>query len=372
MASIRLEKVDKVFPNGRRAVAAMDLEVADGEFVVLVGPSGCGKTTILRMIAGLETPTSGGVYLDHEDVTDSTPQKRDLAMVFQSHTLYPHKTVRENLGFSLRLRGIPREETAERVAHVARTLGLESLLEHKPGQLSGGERQRVALGRAMVRRPRAFLLDEPLSNLDAQLRVQMRGELARLHREIRTTMLYVTHDQEEAMVLGDRVAVLREGSLQQMGPPGEVYRRPANLFVAGFIGSPAMNFLSAWLRCDPGQNSKCEVRNPINGAVLFEMGISDFGLPNSDLPREVFLGIRPHDIRLGESGEADTQVVVEAMNILGGQTVVQAKWIADSEGNPITIILQREHKLEAGQQVGICFPRERLHLFDPASQRRLN
>src|SRR5437660_7907268 len=242
MASLRLEKIDKVYPNGQEAVRGIDLEVADSELVVLVGPSGCGKTTILRIIAGLETPTRGRVFLDDKDVTDWPPQKRDLAMVFQSYALYPHKTVRDNLGFGLRLRHSPRQLIAERVESVARSLHLEGLLDRRPGELSGGERQRVALGRAIARRPRAFLLDEPLSNLDAQLRLQTRAELAQLHRQLGATMLYVTHDQEEAMALGDRVAVLRQGVIQQVASPLDLERRPANVFVAGFIGSPAMNF----------------------------------------------------------------------------------------------------------------------------------
>src|SRR5260370_40759283 len=252
VASIRLEKVAKIFPNGTEAVHNLDLEIGDGEYVALVGPSGCGKTTILRIIAGLEQPTRGRVYLDDQDVMDQSPQNRDVAMVFQSHALYPHRTVRDNLGFGLRLRRAARKLVVERVEQVANSLKLSPLLNRKPGQLSGGERQRVALGRAMTRRPRAFLLDEPLSNLDAQLRIQMRGELTRIHQEMATTTVYVTHDQEEAMVLGDRVAVLRSGKLQQFDRPSEIYRRPANLFVAGFIVTPAMNFFRARCHTDDG------------------------------------------------------------------------------------------------------------------------
>lgn len=362
MASIRLEKVDKVYPNARQAVCGLDLDVADRELVVLVGPSGCGKTTILRMIAGFEAPTNGRVFLDRQDVTGLSPQKRDLAMVFQSHTLYPDKTVRDNLGFSLCLHGDKRHAIAERVSQVARTLELDSILDCKPGQLSGGERQRVALGRAMVRRPRAFLLDEPLSNLDAQLRVQMRGEIAGLHQELAATMLYVTHDQEEAMMLGDRVAVLREGTLQQMGPPIEIYRRPLNVFVAGFIGSPAMNFYRATLHAEGG---KFWLESP-----WFKIQMD--GLLPSGNGEEVVLGARPHDIRLVEPGEAEAHAVIEMVQPLGQQIVVQASLIGIAKSRPITLVLPGDRKMETHQQVGIAFPRERLHLFDASSGNRLN
>src|ERR671928_1553518 len=243
MASVRLERVQKTYPNGHVAAQGLDLEIADGEFMVLVGPSGCGKSTALRMIAGLETPTGGRIVIGDRDVTSLPPQERDIAMVFQSYALYPHMTVRENLAFGLRMRGASRTVIEQRVADAARALGLDGVLERKPSQLSGGQRQRVALGRAIVREPKVFLFDEPLSNLDAKLRVETRAELARLHRRLRATVVYVTHDQEEAMTLGSRVAVMRDGFLQQVAPPMELYRRPANRFVAGFVGSPAMNFL---------------------------------------------------------------------------------------------------------------------------------
>src|SRR5262245_46252824 len=250
MAAIRLDQVEKVYSNGQVAARGLDLEAADGEFLVLVGPSGCGKSTALRMVAGLETPTRGRIVIGGRDVTSLPPQERDLAMVFQNYALYPHKTVRQNLEFGLRMRQTSAAVIAERVTRVAHSLGIESYLERRPSQLSGGQRQRVALGRAIVREPQAFLFDEPLSNLDARLRVETRAELARLHRRLGATMLYVTHDQEEAMTLGNRVAVLRDGRLEQVAPPMDIYRRPANRFVAGVMGPPAMNLLPCTLRRD--------------------------------------------------------------------------------------------------------------------------
>ena len=243
MASILLDKVWKTYPNGHVAARGVELSMADGEFMVLVGPSGCGKSTALRMIAGLETPTEGRVMIGDRDVTEVPPQERDVAMVFQSYALYPHMTVRDNLAFGLRMRGVAPPMIVQRVDAAAKALGLGQVLERKPGQLSGGQRQRVALGRAIVREPQVFLFDEPLSNLDAKLRLETRAELARLHRRLKATMVYVTHDQEEALTLGSRVAVMSEGRVEQVGPPLEVYRRPASVFVATFVGSPAMNLL---------------------------------------------------------------------------------------------------------------------------------
>ncbi len=245
MARIVLDGVTKVFGNDVVAVDDVSLEIGDGEFMVLVGPSGCGKSTILRILAGLEEVTAGEVFIDERQVTDLPPKARDIAMVFQNYALYPHMTVEQNIGFGLKLRKTPADERNRRVHDVAHILGLDGLLERKPAELSGGQRQRVAMGRAMVREPVAFLMDEPLSNLDAKLRVQMRGQFAKLHERLRTTTVYVTHDQVEAMTLGERVAVLRDGVLQQVDTPQRLYQRPANLFVAAFIGSPPMNLVGA-------------------------------------------------------------------------------------------------------------------------------
>ncbi|HWD09164.1 MAG TPA: sn-glycerol-3-phosphate ABC transporter ATP-binding protein UgpC [Actinomycetota bacterium] len=247
MATVTVERVSKVYPNGLKAVSELSLEMEDGEFLVLVGPSGCGKTTALRMVAGLEDITEGTIRIGDRVVNDLTPQDRDIAMVFQNYALYPHMTVAENIGFSLKLHHTPKAEVAQRVGEVAKILGLEEHLSRKPAQLSGGQRQRVAMGRAIVRQPAVFLMDEPLSNLDAKLRVQMRAEVARLQRRLNVSTLYVTHDQTEAMTMGDRVAVLKDGVLQQLGQPQQIYTHPANLFVAGFIGSPAMNIYEAAL-----------------------------------------------------------------------------------------------------------------------------
>jgi multiple sugar transport system ATP-binding protein len=362
MSSIRLDRIDKIFGN-HRVVRSLDFEVADGEFVVLVGPSGCGKTTILRMIAGLEMPTHGRIYLEDQDVTSLPPQERDLAMVFQSHTLYPHLTVRDNVGFSLRLRRISRNIIANRVDQTARTLGLTTLLGRKPGQISGGERQRVALGRALVREPRAFLFDEPLSNLDAQLRVQLRDELARLHRDLGMTILYVTHDQEEAMLLGDRVAVLREGALQQTGPPVEIYRRPANLFVAEFIGSPGMNLFGANINREGGG---LRLESPwISNEIKCD--------PSSfDNRREVIVGIRPQDIRLAESEPVDAHVIVEGVSPRGSDLVIRASLPGKDNGDPLTLVFPGDRTLSIQDRVRVFFPREKLHFFDSDSGNRLN
>jgi len=283
MASISIEGVTKVFRGGVVAVDNVSIEVGDGEFLVLVGPSGCGKTTLLRIVAGLEEVTDGEVLIGDALVTDMPPRDRDVAMVFQNYALYPHMTVSENLSIGLRLRRRPKPEVKERVAEVAHILGLDSLLDRRPAELSGGQRQRVAMGRAMVREPQAFLMDEPLSNLDAKLRVQMRAELARIRDRVKTTTLYVTHDQVEAMTLGDRVAVMRDGVVQQLDTPQNLYRRPANLFVAAFIGSPSMNLLEA--RIEDRNVCFADHRIAIDGGT---------DLREYD-GRTVVLGIRPGD-----------------------------------------------------------------------------
>jgi multiple sugar transport system ATP-binding protein len=284
MAEIVMDEVTKRFADGTEAVKQMSLDVADGEFIILVGPSGCGKSTALRMIAGLEDITDGQVRIGDEVVNEKAPKDRDIAMVFQNYALYPHLTVRDNMAFPLRLAKMPKEEIDRKVEEAARTLDLTQHLDRRPANLSGGQRQRVAMGRAIVRDPKAFLMDEPLSNLDAKLRVQMRTEVSRIQSRLGTTTVYVTHDQTEAMTLGDRVAVMRSGLLQQVGAPGELYANPVNLFVAGFIGSPSMNFMPGELSGDTVKTPLGDLRLPdsVRGAV----GSTDGG-------RHVIVGIRP-------------------------------------------------------------------------------
>ncbi|MEU8233197.1 ATP-binding cassette domain-containing protein [Actinoplanes sp. NPDC048967] len=288
MSVVRLEHLTKVFPGGTTAVEDFTLTVADGEFLVLVGPSGCGKSTVLRMIAGLEDASGGDILIDGEPVTDWAPKERDIAMVFQNYALYPHMTVRQNMGFALRLRRVPAAEVDRQVREIARLLGLSELLDRKPAALSGGQRQRVAMGRAMVRQPRVFLMDEPLSNLDAKLRVSMRAELSRLHQRYRITTVYVTHDQVEAMTLGDRIAVIDRGRLQQVGTPEELYQAPANRFVAGFMGSPSMNFATVTLSGeDPVSVTLGGVTFPLPEVLTRRPGLAPYR------GRQIVIGLRP-------------------------------------------------------------------------------
>ena len=323
MAQIVLDSVTKRYASGPPAVNELDLAIKDGEFMVFVGPSGCGKSTALRMIAGLEAITAGEVRIGDRVVNDVPPKDRDIAMVFQNYALYPHMTVRDNMAFGLKLAKVDRSEMDRRVKEAARILGLEEFLDRKPRALSGGQRQRVAMGRAIVREPQAFLMDEPLSNLDAKLRVQMRSEIARIQDNLDVTTIYVTHDQVEAMTMGDRVAVLRKGELQQVGSPEELFARPVNLFVAGFIGSPAMNFVATRLQRSNGGGTL-----DVGGQTL-EVPASTFS-KRPDLQRfldeEVILGIRPQDFEAasfaGDSGLARLRARVDLVEALGTQTLV--------------------------------------------------
>ena len=369
MASIRFSEVSKVFPDGTAAVDALDLEVADGGFTVLVGPSGSGKSTALRMVAGLEEATSGTIRIADRVVNDVAPRDRDIAMVFQSYALYPHMTVEDNLGFALKMRG---SRDPGRVASVAGRLGIGEQLLRRPRQLSGGQRQRVALGRAIVRQPAAFLMDEPLSNLDAKLRVEMRAYIARLHQELGTTTLYVTHDQTEAMTMGDRVAVMRDGRLEQVDAPQVLYDRPANLFVAAFIGSPAMNLLRGRLEY-------------VEGRVRAVVGSSRLVLPDSLassvggwVDEDVVIGIRPECLRAGGRDLALEVVLVEA---LGSDLLVHLKTDAprvtvsdafDGEDDAglearITARLPPDVRVAVGDRLSLGVDMTRLHVFDPAT-----
>ncbi len=361
MASIALDALHKTFPTGHVAVRGVSLEVADGELLVLLGPSGSGKSTVLRLIAGLEVPTSGRILLDGQDVTTVAPQDRDLAMVFQSYALYPHKTVRENLAFGLRMRRVDSDRIATRVAVTAAALGLEALLERRPAQLSGGQRQRVALGRAIVREPRAFLFDEPLSNLDPILRAGTRAELAMLHHRLHATMVYVTHDQEEAMTLGTRIAVMRDGAVEQIGPPMAVYERPANTFVAAFVGSPAMN---VW-RCTAAGDHGQRLLSP-----AFPHGI-DSGRGALAAGAEVQLGVRPHDVELSESNGSDGTGRIEVVEPLGAATLVHVR-VAGAPDDLMRVVVLPDASVAVGADVGFRLRRDRLHLFDARSGRRLD
>src|SRR5919109_656074 len=304
MASIELQSVEKTFPNGVRAVDGVDLTIRDGEFMVLVGPSGCGKTTLLRCIAGLEEVSDGAIFIGDRDVTDVAPKDRDIAMVFQNYALYPHMTVRRNLAYGLKVRRTPRREIGQRIAETARLLGLEELMDRRPLALSGGQRQRVAMGRAIARRPRVYLMDEPLSNLDAKLRVRVRADLAQLHSQLGVTTVYVTHDQVEAMTLGQRAAVMNAGQIQQVDTPQGLYWSPVNLFVAAFIGSPSMNLVEAHVA---------------DGALRFagfSLPLAELGPEAAKLPERVIFGIRPEHFREVDDGEAapwciDGEVTVE-------------------------------------------------------------
>jgi multiple sugar transport system ATP-binding protein len=293
MAGVAFQGVSKVYPGGARAVSDMDLEIGDGEFVVLVGPSGCGKTTALRMLAGLETITEGTIRIGDKVVNHMAPRDRDIAMVFQNYALYPHLKVYDNIAFGLRLRKVSKDEIDKRVRHAAEVLGLEDFLDRKPRALSGGQRQRVAMGRAIVREPQAFLMDEPLSNLDAKLRVQMRSEIGALQRDLGVTTIYVTHDQVEAMTMGDRVAVMRKGELQQVAPPQELYDRPVSLFVAGFIGSPTMNMVEATVEQDDGRLAVVIGEQRLS---LADEAMKAHPLLKDYVGKRVVVGIRPEDM----------------------------------------------------------------------------
>jgi multiple sugar transport system ATP-binding protein len=356
MADVRYEQASRIYDGtDAPAVDALDLHIDDGEFLVLVGPSGSGKTTALRMLAGLEPVDAGAIFIGGRDVTDMQPKQRDVAMVFQNYALYPYLTVAANIAFPLRIARVPRAERDQRVRAVAQLLGLEQYLERRPGQLSGGQRQRVAMGRAIIRQPSVFLMDEPLSNLDAKLRVQMRAEIASLQARLGVTTVYVTHDQSEAMTLGDRVAVLGDGHLHQCDTPRALYERPTNTFVAAFIGSPAMNLC----RCKLGANS----------AVT--LGGVDVHLPNGSrslLGDEVVVGLRPESLELASEGiDADVEVVEE----IGADAYVFAAARLAGEETKLVARVDARRAPERGTRVALRPRPDEAHLFDPASGARL-
>jgi multiple sugar transport system ATP-binding protein len=359
VAEIRLERVSKQF-GATVAVDRLDLEIRDREFLTLLGPSGCGKSTTLNLIAGLEEVTTGSILFDGKEIQDVPPERRDVAMVFQTYALYPHMTVFQNVAFGLQMRGVPRAEIAQRVARVAKELEIDGLLERKPRQLSGGQRQRVALARAIVREPRVFLLDEPLSNLDARLRVTMRTELKRLHYELSQTFVYVTHDQAEALIMSDRIAVMNSGLLQQLGPPEEIYRRPANEWVAGFIGSPPMNLLPGELVQIGGQ---LRFRGPSVDCALAPSVVGRLTAPAS---RRVKLGVRPEDVEVLEGdatvgGEADAIAATVVVREPVGSDLFLAVQLGDALAKVRT---GPDRRLDRGDTVLLRLHRERVHLFD--------
>jgi multiple sugar transport system ATP-binding protein len=392
VAAIELERLTKVYPDGTRAVSELDIEIADGEFIVLVGPSGCGKTSALRMVAGLEPITDGTVRIGGRVVNNLPPKNRDIAMVFQNYALYPHMSAFKNMAFGLKLRKVPRPEIKTRVGDAARVLGLEGVLPKRPRTLSGGQRQRVAMGRAIVREPQAFLMDEPLSNLDAKLRVEMRAEIARLQRDLQVTTIYVTHDQVEAITLGDRVAVMRDGLLQQIDSPQALYNRPVNLFVAEFIGSPAMNLIGADLA-------------RANGHLVARFGEHELVLDDAALSarpslaefaggRRLILGIRPEDLEDAEvaGGAPDGRRLAATVDIredmgselflhfgvgarrvagedvkaaLGEDAIEATSETAQREGGLFVARVGRGSKAEEGGPVDLVVDPSRLHFFDP-------
>jgi ABC-type sugar transport system ATPase subunit len=375
MPVLRLEGVEKTFAGGHVALAAVDLEVQEGELMVLLGPSGCGKSTLLRIVAGIETPTRGRVFLGKREVTEIPPQKRDVAMVFQNYALYPHMSVRDNLGFGLRMRRVARPQIDQRVREVAESLGITDLLERKPSQLSGGQRQRVALGRAIARNARVFLLDEPLSNLDVQLRVHTRIEIARLHRELRVPMLYVTHDQEEAMTLGDRVSVMHEGRLLQVGTPLEIYTRPTTRFVASFVGSPRMNLIPARLVAHPNRAPRltflgATVELPSPAPAAWADAAPPQAGPNAPGEIDITVGIRPEDIVMTSVSEADLQARVDVVEPLGRETLLHV--VPDGNApEPLRVLAPGAVPTQTGATVGLHFHRDRFHYFDARSGVRL-
>jgi multiple sugar transport system ATP-binding protein len=383
MATVTLDSVNKIYDNGFQAVYDLSLDVADSEFLVLVGPSGCGKSTALRMVAGLETITSGELRIGDRVVNEVEPKDRDIAMVFQNYALYPHMTVYDNIGFALKLARIPRPEMDSRVREAAAILELEPYLDRKPGQLSGGQRQRVAMGRAIVRQPAAFLMDEPLSNLDAKLRVQMRAEIARLQRDLAVTTIYVTHDQIEAMTMGDRVAVLKDGHLQQVGPPQHLYEKPANVFVAAFIGSPSMNLYEGTLSLD--------------GDRSVQIGTQRVGLASESLERHpalqgydgqsIVVGVRPEDfedaavatgppdrrlrakVRLVEALGAELMVHFEledANRVNSGDPDAPEELLGAGVANAVARFSPRSD-VKVNQDVEIAVATENLHFFDAST-----
>jgi multiple sugar transport system ATP-binding protein len=363
MAEVRLENVSKIYNERIKAVDEVSLTIHDKEFMVLVGPSGCGKSTTLRMVAGLEEISNGKIYIDDILVNDIPPKDRDIAMVFQNYALYPHMTVFENMAFGLKLRKFPKEEIKQRVEEAGEILDLQNLLDRRPKELSGGQRQRVAVGRAIVRKPKVFLFDEPLSNLDAKLRVQMRVEISKLHHKLEATMIYVTHDQVEAMTMGDRITVMKDGIVQQVESPAHLYARPVNKFVAGFIGSPAMNFFSGELT----ENGTTVFRNK---SFDIEIPASLAGSMNKNHSEKIILGVRPEDFSL-ESFEKEElnslEALVEVIEPMGSENYLYLK----AEDQNFIIRTSPSTNLKINDKIRLYINLENIHLFDQKSSETL-
>jgi sn-glycerol 3-phosphate transport system ATP-binding protein len=356
MAGVKLQAVSKSWDGKTQVIQPLDLDVADGEFIVMVGPSGCGKSTLLRMVAGLERVTGGDIWIDRQRVTEMEPKERGIAMVFQNYALYPHMSVEENMAWGLKIRGMGKDHIHQKVLEAARILELDNLLKRRPRELSGGQRQRVAMGRAIVRDPAVFLFDEPLSNLDAKLRVQMRLELQHLHRRLKTTSLYVTHDQVEAMTLAQRVMVMNKGIAEQIGTPVEVYERPASRFVASFIGSPAMNLLDGKVSIDG-------CRFELDGGVAIPLGNQRLRLAG----RAVTVGIRPEHIALSSEAAGGIPWTIDTLEMLGADNLVHGRW-----GSQKTVVrLSHQIRPQPGSQLWLHLPEEHLHFFDSENGQRL-
>jgi multiple sugar transport system ATP-binding protein len=351
MASVEVRGVHKAY-GATKVIHGVDITIQDGEFVILVGPSGCGKSTLLRMIAGLENITGGEVLIGDRVVNDVPPKERDIAMVFQNYALYPHMTVADNMAFSLKLRKAPQSEIKERTDKAAKILGLEKLLDRFPRQLSGGQRQRVAMGRAIVRDPQVFLFDEPLSNLDAKLRVQMRTEIKELHQRLKTTTIYVTHDQIEAMTMADKIVVMHDGIVEQIGAPLELYDRPNNIFVAGFIGSPSMNFVKGTVETGGVRTA---------GGTLWKIG----NAPAASVGKPVVLGLRPEHVHLDSNGVKATIHVIEPT---GSETQV----VADVDGQTLTCVFRERIMAKPGEVITISPDKAVTHLFDEGTGKRMH
>jgi sn-glycerol 3-phosphate transport system ATP-binding protein len=356
MAGLKLQAVSKSWDGKTQVIQPLTVDVADGEFIVMVGPSGCGKSTLLRMVAGLEKVTSGDIWIDRQRVTDMEPKERGIAMVFQNYALYPHMSVEENMAWGLKIRGMGKGHIQQKVAEAARILELDGLLKRRPRELSGGQRQRVAMGRAIVRDPAVFLFDEPLSNLDAKLRVQMRLELQDLHRRLKTTSLYVTHDQVEAMTLAQRVMVMNKGVAEQIGTPVDVYERPASRFVASFIGSPAMNLLEGKVSIDGW-------RFELEGGHALPLGSQRLAWAG----RAVTLGIRPEHIALSSQAAGGIPLVVDTLEMLGADNLVHGRWGAQK----LVVRLSHQQRPQAGSTLWLHVPENHLHFFSKENGQRL-